>query len=149
MIFHSLDFAAFFLIVVTIYWRLSHRAQNVLLLGASYVFYGWIHPWFVLIMLASTTVDYWAGQRMEDDAANRRRYLAASLVVNLGMLGVFKYFNFFVENVRDVFAAMGLTVAPPLLEIALPAGISFYTFQALSYTAVSYTHLTLPTSDLV
>ena len=52
MIFHSLDFAAFFLIVVTIYWRLSHRAQNVLLLGASYVFYGWIHPWFVLIMLA-------------------------------------------------------------------------------------------------
>ena len=134
MIFHSLDFAAFFLIVVTIYWRLSHRAQNVLLLGASYVFYGWIHPWFVLIMLASTTVDYWAGQRMEDDPANRRRYLAASLVVNLGMLGVFKYFNFFIENVRDVIAALGLTVAPPLLEIALPAGISFYTFQALSYT---------------
>ena len=138
MIFHSLDFAAFFLIVVTIYWRLPHRGQNLLLLGASYLFYGWIHPWFVLIMLASTTVDYWAGQRMEDDRARKRRYLAASLVVNLGMLGVFKYFNFFVDNVRDVLAAMGLTVAPPLLAVALPAGISFYTFQALSYTVDVY-----------
>ena len=138
MIFHSLDFAAFFLIVVTIYWRLPLRAQNVLLLVASYVFYGWVHPWFVLIMLVSTTVDYWAGQRMEDDPARKRRYLWASLGVNLGMLGVFKYFNFFVENVRDVLAAMGLTVAPPLLEIALPAGISFYTFQALSYTVDVY-----------
>ena len=109
MIFHSLDFAAFFLIVVTIYWRLPHRAQNLLLLAASYLFYGWVHPWFVAIMLASTTVDYWAGQRMEDDPARKRRYLIASLAVNLGMLGVFKYFNFFVENVRDVLAAVGLT----------------------------------------
>ena len=75
MIFHSLDFAAFFLIVVTIYWRLPHRAQNLLLLAASYLFYGWVHPWFVAIMLASTTVDYWAGQRMEDDPARKRRYL--------------------------------------------------------------------------
>ncbi len=138
MIFHSLDFAAFFLIVVSIYWRLPHRGQNVLLLGASYLFYGWVHPWFVLIMLASTTVDYWAGQRMEDDPARKRAYLAASLGVNLGMLAAFKYFNFFVENVRDVLGAVGLTVAPPLLEIALPAGISFYTFQALSYTVDVY-----------
>jgi len=105
MIFHSLDFAAFFLVVVAIYWRLPHAAQNLLLLAASYVFYGWVHPWFVLIMLASTTVDYWAGQRMEDDAANKRWYLGASLAVNLGMLGAFKYFNFFVENVRDVLGA--------------------------------------------
>ncbi|MGE0814092.1 MAG: MBOAT family protein [Vicinamibacterales bacterium] len=138
MIFHSLDFAAFFAIVVTLYWRLPHRAQNLLLLAASYVFYGWIHPWFVAIMLVSTTVDYWAGQRMEDDPARKGRYLAASLTVNLGMLGVFKYFNFFVENVHDVLALAGLHVATPLLQVALPAGISFYTFQALSYTVDVY-----------
>lgn len=138
MIFHSLDFAAFFLIVVTIYWRLPHRGQNLLLLLASYVFYGWVHPWFVAIMLASTTVDYWAGQRMEDDPARRRWYLAASLGVNLGMLGVFKYFNFFVANVHDLLASVGWSVSPPLLAIALPAGISFYTFQALSYTVDVY-----------
>jgi alginate O-acetyltransferase complex protein AlgI len=138
MIFHSLDFLAFFVIVVTIYWRLPHRAQNVLLLLASYVFYGWVHPWFVAIMLTSTTVDFWAARRMEDDPARKKWYLWASLAVNLGMLGFFKYFNFFVDNVRHVLGLMGLDVAPPLLQILLPAGISFYTFQALSYTVDVY-----------
>ena len=60
-----------------------------------------MHPWFVILMLASTTVDYWAGQRMEDDPSRKKRYLYASLLVNLGMLGVFKYYNFFIENVRE------------------------------------------------
>jgi alginate O-acetyltransferase complex protein AlgI len=138
MIFHSLSFVAFFLITVTIYWRLSHRAQNVFLLGASYVFYGWIHPWFVLVMLASTTVDFWAGRRMEDDPANKKRYLAASVLVNLGMLGFFKYFNFFIENVQTALASIGISVGMPTLTIILPAGISFYTFQALSYTIDVY-----------
>ena len=87
MIFHSVDFFVFFLVVVAIYWRLPHRGQNLLLLGASYFFYGWVHPWFVILMLASTTVDYWAGQRMEDDPARKKAYLYASLAVNLGMLG--------------------------------------------------------------
>jgi D-alanyl-lipoteichoic acid acyltransferase DltB (MBOAT superfamily) len=138
MIFHSLDFLIFFAVLVLVYWRLPHRAQNVLLLGASYLFYGWVHPWFVVIMLISTTVDYWAGQRMEDDRARRRVYLACSLAVNLGMLGFFKYFNFFVDNVRAVLDGLGLTVSWPILEIVLPAGISFYTFQALSYTVDVY-----------
>jgi D-alanyl-lipoteichoic acid acyltransferase DltB (MBOAT superfamily) len=138
MIFHSLDFLVFFAVVVTIYWQLSHRGQNLFLLAASYVFYGWVHPWFVILMLASTTVDYWAGQRMEDDPSRKKVYLYASLLVNLGMLGVFKYYNFFVENVRGVLASVGLTVSPPILELVLPAGISFYTFQALSYTVEVY-----------
>ncbi|MCC7243356.1 MAG: MBOAT family protein [Acidobacteria bacterium] len=138
MIFHSFDFLAFFAIVVTIYWRLPHRGQNLLLLGASYVFYGWVHPWFVILMLASTTVDYWAAQRMEDNPGRRKAYLYASLGVNLGMLGVFKYYNFFIDNVRELMAGFGLTVSPPLLELVLPAGISFYTFQALSYTVEVY-----------
>jgi len=138
MIFHSLDFLVFFVVVVSLYWRLPHRGQNILLLAASYVFYGWVHPWFVILMLASTTVDYWAGQRMEDDPARKKAYLYASLAVNLGMLGVFKYYNFFIENVRELLAGVGLTVSPPLLELVLPAGISFYTFQALSYTVEVY-----------
>ena len=138
MIFHSLDFLVFFAIVVSIYWRLTHRWQNVLLLGASYVFYGWVHPWFVILMLVSTSVDYWAAQRMEDHPGRRKAYLYASLAVNLGMLGVFKYYNFFIENVRELLAGVGLTVSPPLLELVLPAGISFYTFQALSYTVEVY-----------
>ena len=138
MIFHSLAFLAFFVIVVAVYWRLSHRAQNIFLLAASYVFYGWVHPWFVLIMLASTTVDFWAGQRMEDDPVHKKRYLAASLSVNLGMLGLFKYFNFFIANVQTALATLGLSVSVPVLAIILPAGISFYTFQALSYTIDVY-----------
>jgi alginate O-acetyltransferase complex protein AlgI len=138
MIFHSLDFIVFFLVAVTIYWRLPHRAQNVFLLLASYVFYGWIHPWFVAIMLVSTSVDFWAARRMEDDPTRKKWYLWASLTANLGMLGFFKYFNFFVENVRHVLGVMGLDAAPHLLEIVLPAGISFYTFQALSYTVDVY-----------
>ena len=89
-------------------------------------------------MLVSTTVDYWAAQRMEDDPARRKRYLYASLFVNLGMLGVFKYYNFFIENMREALAGVGLTVSPPILELVLPAGISFYTFQALSYTVEVY-----------
>lgn len=138
MTFHSLPFVVFCVLVVSLYWRLPRRGQNVLLLGASYLFYGWVHPWFVGIMLVSTTVDYWAGQRMEDDPANRKRYLMASLGVNLGMLGFFKYFNFFIDNVRLVLGSLGLHAAPPTLEILLPAGISFYTFQALSYTIDIY-----------
>jgi D-alanyl-lipoteichoic acid acyltransferase DltB (MBOAT superfamily) len=138
MTFHSLPFALFLPLVLAAYWALPHHWQNRLLLAASYVFYGWVHPWFVAIMLVSTTVDYWAGQRMEDDPARRKRYLLASLSVNLGMLGFFKYFNFFIDNVRVALAGLGIAAAPPTLEILLPAGISFYTFQALSYTIDIY-----------
>ena len=138
MTFHSLAFVIFFPVVLAAYWCLRHRAQNVLLLAGSYLFYGWVHPWFVAIMLTSTTVDYWAGQRIEDDPAHKKRYLMASVIVNLGMLGFFKYFNFFIDNVRMALGSLGLSVAPPVLEIILPAGISFYTFQALSYTIDIY-----------
>jgi alginate O-acetyltransferase complex protein AlgI len=138
MTFHSLAFVVFFPVLLASYWCLPHRAQNVVLLAASYLFYGWVHPWFVAIMLISTTVDYWAGQRMEDDPRRKRWYLAASLSVNLGMLGFFKYFNFFIDNMRAALAVLGLTAPPPTLEILLPAGISFYTFQALSYTIDVY-----------
>ena len=138
MIFHSLDFLAFFAGVAAVYWMLPHRAQNALLLVASYVFYGYIHPWFLILIAISTVIDYAAARGIEDRPAWRKPLLWASMTANLGMLAFFKYFNFFAENVHGVLASAGWTVNPPLLRILLPAGISFYTFQAMSYTIDVY-----------
>jgi D-alanyl-lipoteichoic acid acyltransferase DltB (MBOAT superfamily) len=138
VIFHSLDFVVFFLITLVVYWRLPHRAQNVLLLVASYVFYGWVHPWFLYLIAATTIVDYWAGRAMDDRPAGSKWFLGASLVVNLGLLGTFKYFNFFADAVQQALAAIGFTVSLPVLTVMLPVGISFYTFQELSYTISVY-----------
>jgi alginate O-acetyltransferase complex protein AlgI len=123
MTFHSLPFVVFLPLVLGVYWLLAHRRQNILLLAASYVFYGFVHPWFVAIMLVSTTVDYWAGQRMEDRPHHRKRYLAASVSVNLGMLAVFKYFNFFVDNVRLVLETIEIAANGPRTGALRNAGI--------------------------
>jgi D-alanyl-lipoteichoic acid acyltransferase DltB (MBOAT superfamily) len=136
--FHSFDFLAFFLITLALYWCLPHRAQNVLLLVASYIFYGYVHPWFLYLILASTIVDYAMALAMERWPGHRKAFLLVSLISNFGMLGFFKYFNFFVDNVRAALLAIGIEVARPALEIALPVGISFYTFQTLSYTIDVY-----------
>ena len=138
MIFHSLDFVAFFLVTVTLYWRLSHRWQNRLLLVASYVFYGWVTPWFLILLVTSTTIDWWAAIRMEADPANRKRYLGFSIASNMGMLAYFKYANFFIGNVAAALTALGLETSPRTLSVVLPVGISFFTFQALSYTVDVY-----------
>ena len=129
MIFHSLDFVVFFLITTVIYWRLPHRGQNVLLVAASYLFYGYVHPWFVALIVATTLTDYTVARLIESRPAQRRRWLAVSLTVNLGLLGFFKYFGFFVENVHAALAAVGWHVSMPVLHVVLPVGISFYTFQ--------------------
>ncbi len=138
MIFHSLDFVVFFLVVTTLYWRLPQRGQNALLLVSSYVFYGYVHPWFLILIGTSTVIDYCAARGMEAWPAHRLRFMWLSIISNFGMLGFFKYFNFFAENVADVLAAVGLAVSPPMLRILLPVGISFYTFQAMSYTIDVY-----------
>jgi len=138
MIFHSLDFVAFFLVIVTLYWRLPHRWQNHLLLVASYIFYGWITPWYLLLLMTSTTIDWWAARRMEQDPGHKRRYLALSLTSNLGMLAYFKYANFFIDNVGRMLTTIGLPTSPHVLKVMLPVGISFFTFQALSYTIHVY-----------
>jgi alginate O-acetyltransferase complex protein AlgI len=138
MIFHSLDFVVFFLAVVFIYWRLPHRGQNVLMLVASYFFYGYVHPWFVLLIFFTSVIDFWAARGIEEWPGGRKFMLGLSLASNLGLLGFFKYFNFFADNVHAALAVIGLDVAPPVLRIILPVGISFYTFQALSYTIDVY-----------
>jgi D-alanyl-lipoteichoic acid acyltransferase DltB (MBOAT superfamily) len=138
VIFHSLDFVIFFIAVTAAYWCLPQRGQNVLLLAASYVFYGYVHPWFLILIALSTTIDYCAARGMEAWPARKKRFLWLSIVSNFGMLGFFKYFNFFVENVLGVLAAAGVTSPQPALRLLLPVGISFYTFQAMSYTIDVY-----------
>jgi D-alanyl-lipoteichoic acid acyltransferase DltB (MBOAT superfamily) len=138
VIFHSLEFIVFLAVTLAIYWALGRRAQNVLLLVASYVFYGWVHAWFLALIAVSTIVDWAAALLIERQPSRKRAWLGLSLAANLGMLGVFKYFNFFAENVNEVLGAVGLGASLPALEILLPVGISFYTFQTLSYTIDVY-----------
>ncbi len=153
MTFHSLDFVVFFVVVTAVYWRLPHVAQNRFLLVASYVFYGWFEPWFCALLAGTTLVDWFAGLRMDPDPsiddeayanppadvrATRKWWLVLSLISNLSVLGFFKYFNFFVESVQAGLAALGVEASLPVLQIVLPVGISFYTFQSLSYTIDVY-----------
>jgi alginate O-acetyltransferase complex protein AlgI len=139
VIFHSLTFIVFFVVTVAVYWRLPLRAQNVFLLVASYVFYGWVHPWWPLLLLATTVIDYWAARRISlSGARGRRAWLGLSIAANLGLLGFYKYFDFFAENVAAAGAALGWQMSPFVLGLALPAGISFYTFQSMSYTIDVY-----------
>jgi D-alanyl-lipoteichoic acid acyltransferase DltB (MBOAT superfamily) len=104
----------------------------------SYIFYGFVHPWFCLLLASSTIVDYVSALGMEQYPSRRKLFLIFSLVWNLGMLGVFKYFNFFAENVNQLMSNFGLDLDPIVLSIMLPVGISFYTFQTLSYTIDVY-----------
>jgi D-alanyl-lipoteichoic acid acyltransferase DltB (MBOAT superfamily) len=138
VIFHSLDFVAFFLITLAAYWLVPRRAQNVLLLVASYVFYGWVHPWWPVLLFATTFVDYWAARGMAAAPGRRKLWLWLSIVSNLGLLGFYKYFEFFVENVAAAGEAIGWPVPQVALRVILPAGISFYTFQSMSYTIDVY-----------
>jgi alginate O-acetyltransferase complex protein AlgI len=138
VIFHSLDFVGFFVLVTGLYWLLPLRAQNVLLLVASYAFYGWVHPWFLILIAISTVMDYALALAIEARPDRRRTLLWVSIGSNLGMLAFFKYFNFFIENIHAVLVAVGWEVSLPVLRVVLPVGISFYTFQSLSYTIDVY-----------
>ena len=152
MLFNSLAFAAFLPLVFALYWALGRahiRWQNTLLLAASYVFYGWWDYRFLGLLFLSSSVDYALGIAMELSASKRRRraFLIASLCVNLGVLGFFKYFNFFAESFTELLNGLGLQAHPTTLQIVLPVGISFYTFQTLSYTIDIYRRQMSPTRD--
>ncbi|EDY18022.1 membrane bound O-acyl transferase MBOAT family protein [Chthoniobacter flavus Ellin428] len=139
MIFHSLDYAVFLLAVFCIYWCLGRRRwQNLLLIPASWLFYGYVHPWFLLPFLATTVIDYFVAIGLESPRTHRRWLVAASVSSNLGLLAVFKYYGFFVSNVASLLNALHLHVSLPVLEIILPAGISFYTFQSIGYVVDVY-----------
>jgi D-alanyl-lipoteichoic acid acyltransferase DltB (MBOAT superfamily) len=136
MSFVSLVFLVFMLVVYTAYLLLGHRGQNRMLLVASLVFYGWWDWRFLGLLLLTASVDWWVGLRIHasDDPRARNRWLAGSIVANLGVLGFFKYFNFFADSAARVLAMLGLEASWTTLNIVLPVGISFYTFQSMSYT---------------
>lgn len=140
MNFASLEFFAFLALVYSLYRLAPHRAQNFLLLGASYYFYGCWDWRFLGLILFSTVVDFALGKAIHRSSNEKKRklFLTASLVCNLGLLAVFKYFGFFAESCADLLASLGWEADWRLLNIVLPVGISFYTFQTLSYTIDIY-----------
>ena len=154
MLFNSIDFAVFFPIVFAIYWLINKyalRYQNIFLLVASYVFYGWWDWKFLSLIALSSVVDFIIGQQLvsASNATARKILLSISLVVNLGMLGFFKYYNFFIENFSNAFTLLGGEISDMSLQIVLPVGISFYTFQTLSYTIDVYKGKIAPTKDAI
>ncbi len=135
MTFNSMQFVLFFTIVFLAYWRLGFRNQNRLLLAASYLFYGWWDWRFLGLMLLSSSIDYFCGLGLgrTDDPSKRKRLLWTSMTANLVILGFFKYFNFFIDSLDSGLDRAGVDWLAPSLGIVLPVGISFYTFQSMSY----------------
>lgn len=151
VLFNSLVFFVFLAAVLPVYYSLRLRAQNIWLLAASYLFYGFWDWRFLFLLAASTVIDFAIGIWMaaSDDEQKRKRLLFASLGANLGILGFFKYFNFFVDSAADLLAVFGFQAHMPTLEIILPVGISFYTFQTLSYTFDIYRRRLEPTRNFL
>lgn len=140
MTFNSFDFLVFFVVVYSAYLLLSHRGQNVLLLVASYYFYGSWDWRFLSLLMLSTGTDYFLAQAIDNTADPRRKkaLLSISLVVSLVVLGFFKYCNFFIDTLEALLASMGIATAHWHLNVILPWGISFYTFQTMNYTIDVY-----------
>jgi len=154
MLFNSIEFLFFLPIVFLLYWFVfrSYRWQNLLIVLASYVFYGWWDWRFLLLIALTSFCSFLSGVGLERYEGNRSRQKlisAANIILNLSILGVFKYYNFFVESFSFLFSTMGLQLDWVTLNIVLPVGISFYTFQALSYTIDVYQHKLRATHDVV
>lgn len=154
MLFNSIDFAIFLPIVFILYWFAANKnlkLQNFLIVLASYVFYGWWDWRFLSLILFSTIVDYLIGLGLlkQENQSKRKVLLWTSIIVNLGFLGFFKYYNFFLENFIDAFSFFGTEINANSLNIILPVGISFYTFQTLSYSIDVYKRKLEPTKDFI
>lgn len=155
MIFNSLDYFFFLTTVYFIYWfllRQSVRWQNVLLLLASYFFYGCWDWRFLSLILISTVVDYFVGIKIDSSSkqTHRKLWLWVSVIFNLGLLGFFKYFNFFVDSWLDMFSFIGYEIKSTwTLKVILPIGISFYTFQTMSYSFDIYYKKLKPTTHFL
>ncbi len=154
MLFNSIDFAVFLPVVFVLYWFVTKKnlkLQNLLIVIASYVFYGWWDWRFLFLIAFSSIVDYSIGLLLskEESTKNRKVLLWVSICVNLGLLGFFKYYNFFLENFVEAFSFLGKPLNVSGLNIILPVGISFYTFQTLSYTIDVYRRKLDPTKDFI
>ncbi len=134
MSFTSHDFLLFFLIVFILYWTIRERRwQNLVLLAASYYFYGWVQTWYAVMLGASTLADFFLARGMASMPDRKRLFMGLSLVVNVGVLTFFKYFIFFKDDVVSLLNGIGFQVDPLLITILLPAGLSFFTLKKLGY----------------
>ena len=155
MLFNSIEFLLFLPVVFVLYWFVFDKKlkyQNLLILVSSYVFYGWWDYRFLSLILLSTIVDYFIGLGISNQASlkNKRILLWCSVLFNLGILGFFKYYNFFVDSWIDLFSSVGYDIKSVwTLNIILPVGISFYTFQTMSYTIDIYKGKLKPTNDFI
>jgi alginate O-acetyltransferase complex protein AlgI len=154
MLFNSIDFAIFLPIVFFLYWFVTKKnlkLQNLLIVVASYAFYGWWDWRFLSLILFSSIIDYSIGRILlnEENLSKRKVLLWISIIVNLGFLGFFKYYNFFLDNFVTAFSFFGTPINAQGLNIILPVGISFYTFQTLSYTIDVYKRNLEPTKDFI
>jgi alginate O-acetyltransferase complex protein AlgI len=152
MLFDSTAYVVFLTIVALLYWRLPFRKQNLFLLAASYFFYGWWDWRFLFLMAGSTLVDFLVARKIgsSPDERSRRLLLIFSLVLNFAFLGVFKYFNFFVDSMVHLTALLGMKEIPVAVwRILLPPGISFYTFQEIAYIVDVYHRKLEPSKSLL
>ena len=154
MLFNSIDFLIFFPVVFVLYWFLNERLglQNILLLIASYIFYAWWDWRFLSLIVISSIIDFVAGLKIynsEENQMNRKFWLIVSLTANLGFLSIFKYYNFFAESFTQAVKVFGWEPNNLTLDIILPVGISFYTFQTLSYTIDIYRRDFKPTKNIL
>lgn len=154
MLFNSSTYFIFIILVFTLYWwllRKNFRWQNIMLFAASYCFYGWWDVRFLILIFISSSVDFFLGRAIfkQPDKKKKLHILWVCIFINLGMLGFFKYFNFFVESFSILTAQFGFQSNLKTLQIILPVGISFYTFQSLSYSIDIYRDKIKPTNDFV
>lgn len=155
MIFNSIEFLIFLPITFILYWFVFHKelkVQNLLLLAASYVFYGWWDWRFLSLIVISTLIDYIVGIKLKstEKKSTRKKWLWVSVIFNLGLLGVFKYFNFFIDSWVNLMSSVGYHMESTWsLQVILPVGISFYTFQTMSYSIDVYRNQLEPTKDFV
>lgn len=153
MLFNSLEFVIFFTIFFAVYWGLSQKVklQNLFIFASSLVFYGWWDWRFVFLLIGSATIDYFAGLAIEGakTQSKRKLFLWMSMLTNIGILFFFKYYSFFVNSFVEAFLSIGVELHPTTWHIILPVGISFYTFQAMSYTIDIYRRQLEPTRDFV
>ena len=157
MLFNSFNFLFYLPIVFVLYWHVFQRNlrwQNLFVVVASYVFYGWWDWRFLLLIVFTSLCSYGSGLLIDhcfqrDEQKTAKWWAGLNIVVNLLVLGVFKYFNFFADSFQTVMAGIGMTIDAPTLHVILPVGISFYTFQALSYTIDVYRRQLPATRDVV
>lgn len=154
MLFNSLEYLIFLPVTFIIYWSLNKtlNIQNLFILIVSYIFYGWWDKTFLLLIAFTTLCSYFSGILIEKSTQSppKKTFLIANIIINIAILGIYKYYNFFIDSFVDLLHAIGYNVQNKwTLHLILPVGISFYTFQALSYSIDVYKNKIKATHDII